>query len=72
MPHLTRTIATLADLVLARPLWTAGVVTVIFTVLGRRVRGVSFSGAIAGATICFLLYAGAGPGAFVALVSVFA
>ena len=72
MPHLTRTVATLADLVVVRPLWTAGVVTVIFTALGRWVRGVSFSGAIAGAAVCFLLYAGAGPGAFVALVSVFA
>ena len=72
MPHLTRTVATLADLVLARPIWTAGFVTVIFTALGRWVRGVSFSGAIAGAVVCFLLYAGAGPGAFVALVSVFA
>jgi uncharacterized protein (TIGR00297 family) len=72
VPHLTRTVATLADLVVVRPLWTAGVVTVIFTALGRWVRGVSFSGAIAGAAICFLLYAAAGPGAFVALVSVFA
>jgi uncharacterized protein (TIGR00297 family) len=72
VPHLTRTVATLADLVVVRPLWTAGVVTVIFTALGRWVRGVSFSGAIAGAAVCFLLYAGAGPGAFVALVSVFA
>jgi uncharacterized protein (TIGR00297 family) len=72
VPHLTRTVAALADLVLGRPLWTAGIVTVIFTALGRWVRGVSFSGAIAGAAICFLLYAAAGPGAFVALVSVFA
>ena len=71
MPQLTRTVAALADLVLGRPLWTAGIVTVIFTALGRWVRGVSFSGAIAGAAICFLLYAAAGPGAFVALVSVF-
>jgi uncharacterized protein (TIGR00297 family) len=33
---------------------------------------VSFSGAIAGAAVCFVLYLGAGPGAFAALVSVFA
>jgi uncharacterized protein (TIGR00297 family) len=72
VPQLTRTVAALADLVLGRPLWTAGIVTVIFTALGRWVRGVSFSGAIAGAAICFLLYGAAGPGAFVALVSVFA
>ena len=45
--------------------------TVSFTGLARLVRGVSYSGAIAGAVICFVLLASAGPGAFVALVSVF-
>ena len=54
-----------------RPLWAALAVTVAFTVIGRAVRGVSRSGAIAGAAVCFLLYAGAGPAAFVALVTVF-
>jgi len=46
-------------------------VTVAFTTLARVVRGVSVSGAIAGAVICFVLFVGAGPGGFVALVSVF-
>jgi uncharacterized protein (TIGR00297 family) len=69
---LTRTVETLAGLAPARPLWTALIVTVVFTTLARWVRGVSFSGAIAGAAVCFLLYVGAGLGAFVALVSVFA
>jgi len=54
-----------------RELSVAIVVTLGFAALARFVRGVSFSGAIAGAVICFVLFAGAGPGAFVALVSVF-
>ena len=54
-----------------RELWVAAAVTLAFTVLGRLVRGVSVSGAVAGAVICFVLFVGAGPGAFVALVSVF-
>jgi uncharacterized protein (TIGR00297 family) len=54
------------------PLGTALLVTAVFTALARWVRGVSISGALAGAVICFVLYAGAGPGAFVGLVSVFA
>jgi uncharacterized protein (TIGR00297 family) len=69
---LTRTVKTVAELAAVRPFWTATIVTVVFTTLARWVRGVSLSGAIAGAVICFLLYVGAGPGAFVALVSVFA
>jgi uncharacterized protein (TIGR00297 family) len=52
-------------------LWAAAAVTVAFTVLARWLRGVSFSGSIAGAIVCFVLYAAAGPGAFAALVSVF-
>ena len=51
-------------------LWMALAVTLVFAGLGRWVRGVSFSGAVAGAIICFVLYGGAGPGAFAALVSV--
>lgn len=54
-----------------RELGAATVVTLAFTALARFVRGVSVSGAIAGAVICFVLFVGAGPGAFVALVSVF-
>jgi len=56
----------------AAPLWTALVVTVAFAGLARLLRGVTPSGAIAGALICFLLYRYGGPGAFFALVSVFA
>src|ERR1700687_5663903 len=54
-----------------RELWMALAVTLAFAGLARWVRGVTFSGAVAGAVICFVLYAGAGPGAFAALVSVF-
>ena len=54
-----------------RELWVAILVTLAFTALGRFVRGVSLSGAIAGGVICFVLFASAGPGTFVALVSVF-
>jgi uncharacterized protein (TIGR00297 family) len=54
-----------------RALGVATVVTLAFTALARFVRGVSVSGAVAGAVICFVLFASAGPGAFVALVSVF-
>jgi uncharacterized protein (TIGR00297 family) len=62
----------LAELGSVRPLSTALIVTAVFASLARWVRGVSFGGAIAGAAVCFLLYVGAGVGAFVALVSVFA
>ena len=50
----------------------AGVLTVAFTVLARMVRGVTNSGALAGAFSCFVLYVGGGPGAFAALIMVFA
>ena len=72
MSDLNRAVDTLAELSPARPLWTAAIVTALFTALARWLRGVSFSGAMAGAAVCFLLYAGVGLGAFVALVSVFA
>lgn len=52
-------------------LWIAAAVTLGFTALARAIRGVTRSGAAAGAVVCFLLYAGAGPGAFVGLVAVF-
>jgi uncharacterized protein (TIGR00297 family) len=52
--------------------WAAAIVTLIFAVLGRFVHGVTVSGAIAGAIVSFALYAAAGPGAFLALVFVFA
>jgi uncharacterized protein (TIGR00297 family) len=50
---------------------SAAAVTLIFALVARGIRGVTASGAIAGAAVCFLLYAAAGPGSFAALVSVF-
>ena len=51
--------------------WPALLVTVAFTAVARYIRGVSPSGALAGALVCFLLYTCAGPGAIAALLSVF-
>jgi uncharacterized protein (TIGR00297 family) len=50
----------------------AGLLTVAFTLLARGLRGVTNSGALAGALSCFVLYMGGGPGAFAALITVFA
>lgn len=50
---------------------TAAAVTLGFALVARLIRGVTVSGAVAGAMVSFLLYACAGQGAFVALVSVF-
>jgi uncharacterized protein (TIGR00297 family) len=47
-------------------------ITVAFAALGHVVRGVTRWGAIVGGLICFALFAAAGPGAFAALLSVFA
>jgi uncharacterized protein (TIGR00297 family) len=55
----------------ARRFWLALLVTLVFTAVARWLRGVSFSGSIAGAVICFVLFSLAGVGAFAALVSVF-
>ena len=52
-------------------IWPALVVTIAFTAVARYIRGVSRSGAVAGALVCFLLYTCAGPGAILALLSVF-
>ena len=49
--------------------WTAVAVTVGFAMVARLIRGVSASGAVAGAAVSFLLYASAGLGAFLALFS---
>jgi uncharacterized protein (TIGR00297 family) len=46
-------------------------VTIAFTAVARYIHGVSRSGALAGALVCFLLYICAGPGAIAALLSVF-
>jgi len=47
-------------------------ITVAFAALGQLVRGVSRSGAIAGAVVCFALFVSVGPGAFAELLAVFA
>jgi uncharacterized protein (TIGR00297 family) len=49
-----------------------GLLTLLFAALARWVRGVTNAGALAGATCCFILYVGGGPGAFAALITVFA
>ena len=53
------------------PLWQALLLTLAFAGLARWLRAVSFSGALAGAAICFVLFATGGPAAFWALVTVF-
>ena len=50
---------------------TAIAVTLAFAMLARAIRGVSATGAMAGAMVSFVLYLSLGAGAFVALVSVF-
>jgi uncharacterized protein (TIGR00297 family) len=61
----------LTNLGFMRRFWVAAVVTLAFTAPARWLRGVSVSGSVAGAFVCFVLYVAAGPGAFAALVSVF-
>jgi len=46
-------------------------ITATFAAFAYLLRGVSRSGAIAGAVVCFALVAGAGPGGFAALLSLF-
>src|SRR3954462_3566187 len=53
------------------PLWVVALVTVLFASIARFVQGVSLSGAVAGAIVCFVLYASAGPGAFILLALLF-
>jgi uncharacterized protein (TIGR00297 family) len=55
----------------ARRFWLALLVTLVFTAVAYWLRGVSLSGSMAGAVICFVLFSVAGVGAFAALVSVF-
>jgi len=53
-------------------LWTALAVTLLFAAAARLVRGVTRSGAVAGAVVAFFFYAGGGPGAFAVLIALFA
>jgi uncharacterized protein (TIGR00297 family) len=55
----------------SHPLWVVALVTVLFASIARFVQGVSLSGAVAGAIVCFVLYASAGPGAFILLALLF-
>lgn len=47
-------------------------VTVVFSAAARMLHGVTRSGAIAGAIVCFAMYMSAGPSAFAVLMCVFA
>ena len=49
----------------------AAVVTMAFALLARAVRGVDWSGSVAGGLACFLLFASAGPPAFLTLMTLF-
>ncbi len=49
----------------------AAAVTIVFAVVAYFLKGVTASGAIAGAAVSFTQYAAVGPGAFAALISVF-
>lgn len=49
----------------------AAAVTVAFALLARALRGVNWSGAMAGGVACFALLAGAGPAAFALLAALF-
>jgi uncharacterized protein (TIGR00297 family) len=63
----------LTEVTASRGQWVVGVLlTLAFTLLARGMRGVTNSGALAGAVICIVLYLCGGPGAFAALISVFA
>src|SRR5438309_11792153 len=70
--HRLTAVMTLAGIMGSNSPWIAAIVAVVFTTLARFVKGVSRSGAVAGAVICFALIASAGLGAFVGLIAVFA
>lgn len=53
------------------PMLSAAAVTVVFTAVAWLLKGVTNTGALAGAVVSFAIYLGAGAGAFVALVCVF-
>jgi len=53
------------------PLWVVALITVLFALLARALRGVNLSGTIAGGLVCFVLYASVGLGAFILLVLLF-
>jgi uncharacterized protein (TIGR00297 family) len=65
-------IAALSPFAGSQRLAIALIVTLLFAAAARFVRGVTRSGAAAGAVIAFILYAGGGPGAFLTLIALFA
>jgi uncharacterized protein (TIGR00297 family) len=69
--HLVTSALPLTNLGFRHRLWAAALVTLGFTLIARWLRGVNVSGSIAGAIVCFVLYAAIGPAAVAALVSVF-
>lgn len=66
-----REISDAASQLNARNWWVPAAITLIFAVFGRTVQGVTRSGAIAGAVVCFALIVGAGWAGFAALCVVF-
>lgn len=61
------------DLTIPPGRWVvAALLTLAFTLIARGMRGVTNWGALAGAVSCFVLYLCGGPGAFGALITVFA
>jgi uncharacterized protein (TIGR00297 family) len=71
VPGLNFWIASPAEVLDIERLAAALVVTIVFTLAALWLRGVTASGAIAGAVCSFILYACAGPGGFAVLVAVF-
>src|SRR5206468_7528224 len=61
--HRLIAVTALAGRMDSNSLWIAAITTVVFTALALFMRGVSRSGAVAGAVICFALIASAGLGA---------
>ena len=51
--------------------WIPALISLVFAGFGRAVHGVTTSGALAGALVCFALLVGAGRGGFAALLVVF-
>src|SRR5438046_9394473 len=70
--HRLTAVMTLAGIMGSNSPWIAAIVAVVFTTFARFVKGVSRSGAVAGAVICFALIASAGLGALVAVISLLA
>ena len=52
-------------------IWPASAITLVFAAFGWAVRGVTLSGALAGASICFVLFLSTGWGGFAGLCAVF-